>query len=150
MTCNLVLKSDDSISYASGKAKFKMNWAQFLADQDAEYKVTFSFISDTDANLDQSDLYVLALDNIGTLKVIQGGEFNSSITKQIGIIYPTKEPVGAAHARLKADFSTNPPVNLVGRPTQDILEIAFRDLTGTLLAKSPQFVLFLRFEKINL
>ena len=65
MTCNLVLKSDDSISYASGKAKFKMNWAQFLADQDAEYKVTFSFISDTDANLDQSDLYVLDLDVFG-------------------------------------------------------------------------------------
>tara|TARA_R110002033_G_scaffold61181_1_gene111667 strand:- start:131 stop:577 length:447 start_codon:yes stop_codon:yes gene_type:complete len=148
MTCNLVLKSADSISYASGKAVFKMNWAQFLADSDAEYKVTFSFTSDTDSTLDQSDLYVLALDNIGTLKTIQGGEFNSSITKQIGIIYPTKQPVGAAHARLFAEYSTNPPVDLIGRPTQDILEIAFRDLTGTLLAKTPQFVLFLRFEKV--
>ena len=147
MTCNIVLKSADSISYASGKAKFKMNWAQFLADADAEYKVTFSFMSDTDSTLDQSDLYVLALDNIGTLKTIQGGEFNSSIGKEVGIIYPTKEPVGAAHARLFAEHSTNPPVNLIGRPTQDILEIAFRDLTGTLLQKTPQFVLFLRFEK---
>ena len=148
MTCNLVLKSSDSISYASGKAVFKMNWAQFLADSDAEYKVTFSFISATDSTLDQSDLYVLALDNIGTLKTIQGGEYNSSITKQIGIIYPTKEPVGAAHARLFAEYSTNPPVNLIGRPTQDILEIAFRNLSGVLLQKTPQFVLFLRFEKV--
>jgi hypothetical protein len=49
MTCNLVLKSEDSISYASGKAKFKMNWAQFLADADAEYKVSFSFITAVDA-----------------------------------------------------------------------------------------------------
>ena len=147
MTCNLVLKSDDSISYASGKAKFKMNWAQFLADADAEYKVSFSFITDTDSTLAQTDLYVLALDNIGTLKTIQGGEFNSSITKQIGIIYPTKLPANAPHARLFAEHSTNPPVNLVGRPTQDILEIGFRDLTGTLLQKTPQFVLFLRFEK---
>ena len=148
MTCNLVLKSSDSISYASGKAKFKMNWAQFLADQDAEYKVSFSFITDTDATLAQTDLYVLALDNIGTLKTIQGGEFNSSITKQIGIIYPTKLPSSAPHARLFAEHSTNPPVNLIGRPTQDILEVGFRDLDGDLLQKTPQFVLFLRFEKI--
>ena len=148
MTCNLVLKSEDSISYALGKAKFKMNWAQFLADSDAEYKVSFSFISAVDANLNEDDLYILALDNIGTLKTIQGGEFNSSIGKEIGIVY-SEEP-HASHARLRANFSTNPPVNLVGRPTQDILEIAFRDLTGTLLAKTPQFVLFLRFEKINL
>ena len=147
MTCNLVLKSSDSISYASGKAKFKMNWAQFLADQDAEYKVSFSFITDTDSTLAQTDLYVLALDNIGTLKTIQGGEFNSSITKQIGIIYPTKLPSSAPHARLFAEHSTNPPVNLVGRPTQDILEVGFRDLDGDLLQKTPQFVLFLRFEK---
>ena len=146
MTCNVVLKSEDSISYASGKAKFKMNWAQFLAD--AEYKVSFSFITEVDANIDEDDLYILALDNIGTLKTIQGGALNSSIGKEIGIIY-SEEP-HSSHARLKADFSTNPPVNLIGRPTQDILEIAFRDLTGTLLAKTPQFVLFLRFEKINL
>ena len=145
MTCNLVLKSADSISYAAGKASFKMNWAQFLAEQDAEYKVTFSFITEVDATLDQDDLYILALDNIGTLKTIQGGEYNSSITKEIGIIY-SEEP-HSSHARLRADFSTNPPVNLIGRPTQDILEVAFRDLTGTLLAKTPSFILFLRFEK---
>ena len=145
MTCNLVLKSADSISYASGKASFKMNWAQFLADQDAEYKVTFSFITEVDATLNEDDLYILALDNIGTLKTIQGGEYNSSITKEIGIIY-SEEP-HSSHARLRADFSTNPPVNLIGRPTQDILEIAFRDLTGVLLAKTPPFILFLRFEK---
>jgi hypothetical protein len=54
----------------------------------------------------------------------------------------------SSHSRLRAEFSTNPPVNLIGRPTQDILEIAFRDITGTLLAKTPQFVLFLRFEKV--
>ena len=147
MTCNLVLKSEDSISYASGKAKFKMNWAQFLADADSEYKVTFSFITETDSTLTQDDLYVLALDNIGTLKTIQGGEFNSSIGKEVGLIYPTKEPANAPHARLFAEHSTNPPTNLIGRPSQDILEVAFRDLTGTLLQKTPQFVLFLRFEK---
>jgi len=148
MTCNIVLKSTDSISYASGKAKFKMNWAQFLADADAEYKVTFSFITETDSTLTQDDLYVLALDNIGTLKTIQGGEFNSSIGKEVGLIYPTKEPASAPHARLFSQYNTNPPVNLIGRPTQDILEVAFRDLTGTLLQKTPQFVLFLRFEKV--
>jgi hypothetical protein len=113
MTCNLVLKSSDSISYASGKAKFKMNWAQFLADQDAEYKVTFSFITEVDVVLDEDDLFILALDNIGTLKTIQGGEFNSSIGKEIGIIY-AEEP-HSSHARLRANFSDNPPVNLISR-----------------------------------
>ena len=83
-------------------------------------RVTFSFISDTDSTLAQSDLYVLALDNIGTLKTIQGGEFNSSIGKELDIIYPTKEPASAPHARLFSQYNTNPPVNLIGRPTQFI------------------------------
>jgi hypothetical protein len=148
MTCNLVLKSEDSISYAAGKAKFKMNWAQFLADADAEYKVTFSFITELTINLDADDLYILALDNIGTLKTIQGGEFNSSITKEIGWVKPEELHAAGAEHRLTASFTDNPPVNLVGRPTQDILEIAFRDLTGVLVQKTPQFVLFLRFEKV--
>ena len=147
MTCNLVLKSADSISYAAGKASFKMNWAQFLADQDAEYKVTFSFITELTLNLNADDLYILALDNIGTLKTIQGGEYNSSITKEIGWVKPDELHAAGAEHRLTASYTDNPPVNLVGRPTQDILEIAFRDLTGALLAKTPQFVLFLRFEK---
>jgi hypothetical protein len=113
MTCNLVLKSEDSISYASGKAKFKMNWAQFLADADSEYKVTFSFITELTISLDADDLYILALDNIGTLKTIQGGEFNSSITKEIGLVKPEELHAAGAEHRLTAAYSDNPPVNLL-------------------------------------
>jgi len=147
MTLNLVLKSSDSISYASGNAKFKVHWAQFLDDPDATYKVSFSFISDTDATLDQGDLYTFHLDNIATLKNITGGEFNSGTSKAIGYIFPTKQPSSAPHARLIAEVSTNPTVDLVGRPTEDILNVSFRDLDGVLLQKTPQFVCFLRFEK---
>ena len=54
----------------------------------------------------------------------------------------------SSHARLKAEYSTNPPINLCNRPDQDILEISFKDITGALSQKSPAFVLFLRFEVI--
>lgn len=145
MTTNIVLKSQNSMSYVSGKAVFKMNWATFLEDPNAEYLVSFSYITEVDATLNEDDLYVLSLDNIGILKNIQGGEYNSSTSTEIGLIY-SEEP-HSSHARLRAEYSTNPPVSLVGRPTQDILEISLRDLTGALMQKTPQFVLFLRFEK---
>ena len=147
MTLNLVLNSQDSIWYASGNAKFKVHWAQFLDDPDATYKVSFSFVTDTDNTLDQSDLYTFNLDNIATLKNISGGEYNSGTSKAIGFIYPTKHPSSSAHARLMAEANTNPQVDLIGRPNEDILSISFRDLSGTLLQKTPQFVCFIRFEK---
>ena len=146
MTTNLVLKSQNSLSYASGVAKFKVFWNQFLEDPYAEYLVSFSFMSAVDAGLNEDDLYVLGLDNVGNLKNIQGGNTSSSNTKDIGYLYP-EEP-HSSHARIRAEYSTNPPVTLIGRPTQDIFDLTFRDLTGTLSQKTPQFVCFLRFEKI--
>ena len=104
-------------------------------------------MSEVNNTLDETDLYALSLDNIGTtFKNIEGGELNSGTSREIGLIY-SEEP-HSSHARLRADYSTNPPVNIVGRPNANILEVAFRDLDGVLSAKSPQFVLFLRFEKI--
>ena len=145
MTLNLVLNSSDSISYASGRAQFKVHWSMFLDDPDATYKVSFSFISAVDATLDENDLYTMHLDNIATLKSISGGEYNSGTSKAIGFIY-SEEP-HSSHARLRAEASTNPPVDLIGRPNEDILRVSFRDLDGVLLQKTPQFVCFLRFEK---
>ena len=147
MTTNIVLKSQNSMSYVSGKAVFKMNWATFLEDPNAEYLVSFSYITELTNTLDATDLYTLSLDNIGLLKTIQGGEYNSSTSTDIGWVKTEELHSAAAEHRLRADYCTNPPVSLVGRPTQDILEIALRDLTGTLMQKTPQFVLFLRFEK---
>lgn len=147
MTTNLVLRSQNSMSYASGKAQFKVHWAQFLEDPRGEYLVSFSFITEVNNTLNETDLYVLSLDNIGTtLKNIEGGNYNSATSREIGIIY-SEEP-HSSHARLRADYSTNPPVNIVGRPDADVLEVSFRDLDGNLSAKTPQFLLFLRFEKI--
>jgi hypothetical protein len=147
MTTNLVLKSNDSLYYASGRAKFKVNWGQFLDDPRAEYQVSFSFMTEVDGTLDENDLYTLSLDVTGsTLKMIKGGQTNSSCVQEIGIVY-SEEP-HSSHARLRADFSTNPPVNLASRPTADIFEVSFRDVSGALSAKSPAFILFLRFQKI--
>jgi len=147
MTTNLVLKSNDSLYYASGRAKFKVNWGQFLDDPRAEYQVSFSFMTEVDGTLDENDLYTLSLDVTGsTLKMIKGGQTNSSCVQEIGIVY-SEEP-HSSHARLRADFSTNPPVNLASRPTADIFEVSFRDVSGALSAKTPAFILFLRFQKI--
>ena len=147
MTTNLVLKSNDSLYYASGRAKFKVNWGQFLDDPRAEYQVSFSFMTEVDGTLDENDLYTLSLDVTGsTLKMIKGGETNSSCVQEIGIVY-SEEP-HSSHARLRAEFCTNPPVNLASRPTADIFEVSFRDTSGALSAKTPAFILFLRFEKI--
>ena len=60
MTTNIVLKSTNSMSYASGKATFKMNWATFLEDPNSEYLVSFSYITEVDATLNEDDLYVLS------------------------------------------------------------------------------------------
>ena len=148
MTTNLVLKSNDSLFYSAGRARFKVNWGQFLDDPRAEYKVSFSFITESSTDLDHTDLYTLSLDVTGsTLKMIKGGETNSSCVQDIGIVY-SEDTHGGGLAHLKADFSTNPPVNLASRPTADIFEVSFRDTTGSLSAKSPPFMLFLRFEKI--
>ena len=147
MSVNLVLKSSDSISYASGKASFVVKWAQFLTTEHQHYKLSFSFITEVDGNLNEDDLYVLSLDNIGTtLKNLRGGQSTSTTSREVGFIY-SEEP-HSSHARLRAEFSSNPPVDLVGRPNQDLLEISFKDITGTLMEKTPAFVLFIRFEAI--
>jgi len=144
MSFNLVLSSSDSISYVSGVAQFKVHWAQFNSEAQ-KYKVSFSFISEVDATLDESDLYTLHLDNIGTtIKSIKGGNTSSSTTTVIGWLKP-EEP-HSSHARIIAEYNTNTPVDIMGRPDQDIIQISIRDLNGTLSAKTFPFVCILRFE----
>jgi len=144
MSFNVALRSNDSISYANGVAKFKVHWGQFV-EHGHKYKLSFSFISEVDGTLDESDLYELHLDNIGaTPKMIAGGNYNSSTSMAVGYIY-SEEP-HSSHARLRAEYSTNPPCDIWGRPDLDICTISFRDITGTLSSKEPAFTLFLRFE----
>ena len=147
MSINLVLNSRDSVYYAGGQAKFVTKWSQFPSENE-KYNVSFSFITEVDDDLDDEDLFTLSLDNIGsTIKNIRGGEYNSSTTSHIGYLLP-EQPHSASRTRLRADHSSNPPVTIIGRPNNDLLEISFRDLTGTLLQKTPQFILFIRFEAI--
>ena len=149
MTTNLVLKSANAMSYASGKAQFKVSWAQFLEDPRGEYLVSFSFISEHSNALGEGDIFTLELTNIGsTLKNIEGGNFNSGTSRDIGFIFVDELHAAGAEHKLQANYHTNPPVNIVGRPDSDILEVSFRDLTNTLTAKTPAFVLFLRFQKL--
>ena len=149
MTTNLVLKSANAMSYASGKAQFKVSWAQFLEDPRGEYLVSFSFISEHSNALGEGDIFTLELTNIGsTLKNIEGGNFNSGTSRDIGFIFVDELHAAGAEHKLQANYNTNPPVNIVGRPDSDILEVSFRDLTNTLTAKTPAFVLFLRFQKL--
>ena len=50
---------------------------------------------------------------------------------------------------LKAEFTTNPPVTIKGRPSNNNVKIRLRDLTGAISEKEPAFLLILRFEKIK-
>ena len=146
MTTNLYLNSNNALSYTAGKAIFKVSWVQYLSNHQ-NYKVSFSFMSVVDANLDEDDLYVLSIENSGTIfKQIAGGSNSSSTSTNLGIIY-SEEP-HSSHARLRANYNDNVPIDLCGRPDQDLLEIAFRDVSGALSVKNPQFLLFLRFEAI--
>ena len=144
MSFNLVLSSSDSIYYATGIAQFKVHFGQFLTEAQ-KYKVTFSFISEVDNTLNETDLYTFHLDNIGTtIKAIKGGNTSSSTTTAIGILR-SEEP-HSSHARLRADFSSNPPVDIIGRPDVEVIQVSIRDLNGTLTAKTFPWVAFIRFE----
>jgi len=149
MTTNLYLNSANALSYAGGKAVFKVSWVQYLSEHQ-NYKVSFSFITSTDSSLTQDDIYLLSIENPGSVfKQIAGGGANSSSSStNLGFIYVTKTPDSAPHARLMSEHNTNPPIDILGKPNEDLLEIAFRDVSGTLSGKTPQFVLFLRFEAI--
>jgi hypothetical protein len=144
MSFNLVLNSNDSMYYAGGVARFKVHFGQFMSEAQ-KYKVSFSFISEVSQALDEDDLFSFNLDNIGAqLKNIGGRQYNSSTSTNIGFIL-SEEP-HSSHVRLRANHSSNPPVDLIGRPDQDILQISFRDLSQALVAKTPQFVAHIRFE----
>ena len=148
MTTNLYLNSANALSYAGGKAIFKIAWVQYLSEH-KNYKVSFSFITSTDSSLTQDDIYLLSIENPGTVfKQIAGGSNSSSTSTNLGFIYVTKTPDSAPHARLMSEHNTNPPIDICGRINEDLLEIAFRDVSGVLSSKTPQFVLFLRFEAI--
>tara|TARA_R110000803_G_scaffold162747_3_gene226451 strand:+ start:127 stop:567 length:441 start_codon:yes stop_codon:yes gene_type:complete len=146
MTTNLYLNSNNALSYTAGKAVFKVSWVQYLSDHQ-NYKVSFSFMSVVDTNLNEDDLYVLSIENPGSIfKQIAGGANSSSSSTVLGTIY-SEEP-HSSHARLRANASDNVPIDLCARPNEDLLEIAFRDVSGALSVKDPQFILFLRFEAI--
>jgi hypothetical protein len=152
MSINLVLNSRNSLSYANGVAQFFVNWAQFYEDDPyCKYNVSFSFTTEHGGGLDQDDIFTVNLDNLGsvlrTITSSSGQSENGATSSQIiGIVAPFNTT--GAHLRLNSDYSDNPPVTIMGRPSQNLLQISFRDLSNTLTAKEPEFLLILRFEKI--
>tara|TARA_S200002703_G_scaffold151842_3_gene151659 strand:- start:1051 stop:1506 length:456 start_codon:yes stop_codon:yes gene_type:complete len=151
MSINLVLNSRNSLEYANGVAKFFVNWGQFFDDDPyCRYNVSFSFTTEHDANLDQDDIFIVSLDNLGsTMRSITSiGQFGvgSTSSTAIGIVSPFNTT--GAHVRLNSDYSNNPPVEIMGRPSENILQVSFRDLSNTITAKEPNFLLIIRFEKI--
>ena len=152
MSINLVLNSDNSLFYNAGLARFFVNWSQFFEDDShAKYNMSFSFTSKPDSSVDDDDLYVVAFDNLGsTLKTItpigQNGVGSTSSTV-MGIVKPERVQ-SASENRLIADYTMNPPVTIWGRPTENLLEVSFKDLDNVLANKEPHFVMIVRFEKV--
>ena len=152
MTINLVLNSDNSLYYNAGLARFYVNWSQFYEDDPtAQYDVSFSFQSIPDASINDDDLYVVALDNLGTtMKTItsigQNG-IGSTSSSVIGIVRPERVQ-NASQNKLIANYLDNAPVRIIGRPLENQLEICFKDLDDVLANKEPHFFMMIRFEKI--
>jgi hypothetical protein len=151
MSINLVLNSRNSLSYADGVAQFFINWSQFYEDDpNCKYNVSFSFTTEHDAGLNQDDIFTVNLDNLGSVlrTITPIGQFGAGSTSStvIGIIAPFN--TSGAHIRLFSEANMNPPVELMGRPSENLLQVSFRDLTNNLTTKEPQFLLILRFEKI--
>jgi hypothetical protein len=152
MTINLVLNSDKSLYYNGGLSRFYINWSQFFEDDaTAQYDVSFSFQSIPHSSVDDEDLYVVSLDNIGsTMKTItsigQNGIGSTSSTI-IGLVKPERVQ-NAAENKLIANYLDNPPVRIIGRPQENQIEVSFKDLDDVLANKEPHFLMILRFEKV--
>jgi hypothetical protein len=65
----------------------------------------------------------------------------------MGIVKPERVQ-SASNNRLIADYTTNPPVTIWGRPNENLLEVSFKDLDNVLANKEPHFVMIVRFEKV--
>ena len=152
MSINLVLNSSNSLFYNTGLARFFVNWSQFFEDDShAKYDMTFSFISKPEATIDDNDLFVVTFENLGsTLKTIapigQSGVGSTSSTI-MGIIKPERVQ-NASSNRLFSNYLDNPPVTIWGRPTENLLEVSFKDLDNALGTKDPHFVMIVRFHKL--
>lgn len=152
MSINLVLNSDNSLFYNAGLARFFVNWSQFFEDDShAKYDMTFSFISIPDSTVDDEDLYVIAFDNLGsTLKTItpigQNGVGSTSSTI-MGIVKPERVQ-NSSENRLFSNYLDNPPVTIWGRPSENLLEVSFKDLDNVIANKEPHFVMIVRFQKL--
>jgi len=153
MTINLVLNSDKSLYYNAGLARFYVNWSQFYEDDPtAQYDVSFSFQSIPDSSVNDEDLYVVSLDNLGsTMKTItsigQNGIGSTSSTI-IGLVKPERVQ-NAAENKLIANYLDNAPVRIIGRPQENQIEVSFKDLDDVLANKEPHFLMILRFEKVG-
>ena len=153
MSINLVLHSTDAISYANGTAEFYVNWNNFYEDDPyCTFNLTFSFITDADNSIDANDLYSLNLENFGTtFRTIEGAgtDGNSNNSLSLGFIEPY-EMHSSSNRNLKAYYTSNPPVTIQGRPNSSMVQVTLRDFSKAKAPASltPDFILFLRFEKI--
>lgn len=161
MSFNLVLHSSDSISYANGTAEFYVNWNNFYEDDPyATYNVSFSFQTEmlSNSQIAPTDLYSLNLENFGsTFRTIEGANTsgNSNNSLSLGFLETREQHQNQAFnsdlkRTLVAYHSTNPPVTIQGRPNQSVIQVTLRDFSKTKAPASltPEFMLFLRFEKI--
>lgn len=161
MSINLVLHSTDAISYANGTAEFYVNWNNFYEDDPyCSYNVSFSFTTEM---LDQdtispTDLYSLNLENFGTtFRSIEGAgnDGNSNNSLSLGFLETREQHQNQAHnsnfkRTIVAYHYTNPPVTIQGRPNSSMIQVTIRDFSKAKAPATltPQFMLFLRFEKI--
>tara|TARA_Y100000114_G_scaffold157164_1_gene187640 strand:- start:4346 stop:4819 length:474 start_codon:yes stop_codon:yes gene_type:complete len=152
MSINVVFKSPKSLSYISGQAEFFVNWNNFFPEDESycEYSLSFSYISQSSSSLAETDLYALEVDVGTSLQILGTSDTNQNANAGtdiiIGMVKPEK--VGT-NFRMVSDYLDNPPVLVKGRPSNNMVKITLKDLTGTISQKNPQFLCILRFEKLK-
>jgi hypothetical protein len=153
----------DSLYNAGGtnnkKRIYTTNWDGVLP-LDKSFKVSFSFVSETD------DLAVINFTNVPILRC-NLGQSNTyanlstnatafSTSNALGFLRLVPMPSNNVAATvdegyLLAEMKTNPPIYLLQRPSNSTLEVEIHDgLSNTNYVNSiPEYVLTIHFEEIN-
>jgi hypothetical protein len=157
MIYNLVLNSATN-QYASailpsdmGQRVYGIDWS-FLPEN-KNFKVTFSFLCKRHTTAySYQDIYMLAA-NFGPMALVWEGS-NKIQSKNSMILGALRTTMGnamvATDTVLCANYSDNPPFMLLGRPTNNLLEIwVWKNTAGTGSSLPTDYILTLSFEAVD-
>ena len=118
---------------------------------EGSYKMTWSFMSSSQANFDNAQLGGLAL-NIGASNYYSTKQLNTALSTTFIGFFKTND-ITPIHY-LYADQTTNPPIYLQNRPNENVLTVTIcNGVNANSLFNVPaivgEYMLILSFEKVD-